>query len=142
MGLNWPRLLRRRRHQRIHQTLTYTVADASKGTVYLADGANCRHWQQTLSMRNPKMTYTRLNNAAGQDSFSVTDSGDGDNSITETVNLDISALTTLNGFPLPPSEDVAYTFSFDLLAGVTDCPTTPRGSAHATLQQRHQPLRW
>ena len=68
-------------------------------------------------------------NAAGQTtfSFSVTDSGDGDNSITETVNLDILGF---NDTPILPTtaiaisdaqEDVAYTFSpADLLAGVTD----------------------
>ena len=75
------------------------------------------------------LTFLPAENAAGQTtfSFSVTDSGDGDNSITEIVNLDILGF---NDTPILPTtaiaisdgeEDVAYTFSAaDLLAGVTD----------------------
>ena len=115
------------------QTLTYTITelpDSSKGVVYLADGTTAVTAQQTLSLEELRtLTFLPAENAAGQTtfSFSVTDSGDGDNSITETVNLDILGF---NDTPILPTtaiaisdaqEDVAYTFSpADLLAGVTD----------------------
>ena len=115
------------------QTLTYTITelpDSSKGVVYLADGITAVTAQQTLSLEELRtLTFLPAENAAGQTtfSFSVTDSGDGDNSITETVNLDILGF---NDTPILPTtaiaisdaqEDVAYTFSpADLLAGVTD----------------------
>ena len=115
------------------QTLTYTITelpDSSKGVVYLADGITAVTAQQALSLEELRgLTFLPAENAAGQTtfSFSVTDSGDGDNSITEIVNLDILGF---NDTPILPTtaiaisdaqEDVAYTFSpADLLAGVTD----------------------
>ena len=115
------------------QTLTYTITelpDSSKGIVYLADGTTAVTADQTLSIEELRgLKFLAAPNAAGQAtfSFSVTDSGDGDNSISETVNLDILGF---NDTPILPTtaiavtdaeEDVAYTFSTaDLLAGVTD----------------------
>ena len=105
------------------QTLTYTVTelpDASKGIVYFADGSTAVTAQQTLSLEELRtLTFLPAENAAGQTtfSFSVMDSGDGDNAITETVNLDILGF---NDTPILPTteiaisdaqEDVAYTFS-------------------------------
>ena len=104
-------------------TLTYTITelpDSSKGVVYLADGTTAVTAQQTLSSRKLRtLKFLPAPNAAGQAtfSFSVTDSGDGDNSISELVNLDILGF---NDTPILPTtaiavtdaqEDVAYTFS-------------------------------
>ena len=115
------------------QTLTYTVTavpDAAVGTIYLADGQTTVAAQQNLSITELQgLRFLAAPNAAGQAtfSFSVTDSGNGDNTITETVNLDILGF---NDTPVLPTtaititdaqEDQAYTFSAnDLLAGVTD----------------------
>ena len=115
------------------QTLTYTVTavpDAAVGTIYLDDGQTTVGAQQNLSITELQgLQFLAAPNAAGQAtfSFSVTDSGNGDNTITETVNLDILGF---NDTPVLPTtaitiadaqEDQAYTFSAnDLLAGVTD----------------------
>ena len=116
----------------VDQTLTHTITelpDFSKG-VGIADGTTPVTAQQTLSLEELRtFIFLPAENASGQTSFSfsVTDSGDGDNSITETVNLDILGF---NDTPILPTtaiaideatEDRAYTFSTaDLLAGVTD----------------------
>ena len=116
------------------QDLTYTVTElppADKGTIFLADGTT-RSVNANQALELDELRGLMFRPAPDADgsvafSFSVTDSGDGDNSITETVNIEIIGF---NDAPILPvdaisiddaSEDIAYTFSAaDLLAGVTD----------------------
>ena len=115
------------------QDLTYTVTElppADKGTIFLDDGTTAVAPNQALELDELRgLMFRPAPDADGSVafSFSVTDSGDGDNTITETVNIEIIGF---NDAPILPvdaisiddaSEDTAYTFSpADLLAGVTD----------------------
>ena len=123
--------------RRIAKILTYTVTElppADKGTIFLSKyqtGAEPPSpLNQVLELDELRgLMFLPAPDADGKRCllFSVTDSGDGDNSITETVNIEIIGF---NDAPILPvdaisiddaSEDIAYTFSpADLLAGVTD----------------------